>query len=94
MGGYDIFKSEILSDDQFGDPKNLGFPINSPDDDIHLVLTVDNRKGYYVSSDASGYGREDIYTLTAPKVQLAKLDKEGLTLMQPGDDITMVSNKK
>lgn len=91
MGGFDVFKSEIQGDNKYGEPQNLGFPINGPDDDVHLVLTVDNRKGYYVSSDDSGYGREDIYTLTAPRVQLTKLNKEGLTLTQPGDP-NLVSN--
>ena len=94
MGGFDIFKAELLGDKQFGDPQNLGFPINSPDDDVHLVLTVDNRKGYYVSSDDSGEGREDIYTLTAPKTQLTKLNKEGLTLTQPGDLVVQNNDNK
>ncbi|MEO1654458.1 MAG: OmpA family protein, partial [Bacteroidota bacterium] len=75
--------------DQWGEPQNLGFPINGPDNDFHLVLTMDNRKAYYVSNDDSGYGRDDIYTLTAPRIQLNKLDKDGIQLTSPSDLIAI-----
>lgn len=83
MGGYDIFKSTISESGELQEPVNLGYPINGPDDDAHLVLTYDNRKGYFVSSDPSGYGYEDIYSLSAPTVMLYKLDKTGLSLSTP-----------
>ncbi len=83
MGGYDIFKSVLQSDGKWGEPSNLGFPINGPDDDVHLVLTEDNRKGFYVSNDPAGMGYEDIYVLSAPKQTLKPLDKTGLTLTTP-----------
>jgi outer membrane protein OmpA-like peptidoglycan-associated protein/tetratricopeptide (TPR) repeat protein len=83
MGGYDIFKSVSQGDNKWSDPTNLGYPINGPDDDVHLVLTEDNKKGYYVSNDPSGMGYEDIYSLTAPKQTLLPLDKSGLTLTTP-----------
>lgn len=88
VGGYDIFKAEKQGD-SWGDPKNMGYPINGPDDDLHLVLTEDNKRGYYVSADESGYGGEDIYELSAPKVTLTKLTKTGLNLTTPkgGTDI-------
>jgi hypothetical protein len=38
MGGYDIFKSEWSEQTQaWGEPVNLGSPINSPYDDIYYV---------------------------------------------------------
>lgn len=82
VGGYDIFKSEKQGG-KWGTPKNMGIPINSPDDDVHLVITEDNKKGYYVSADDAGLGDKDIYTLTAPKISLNKLDKTGLKITQP-----------
>jgi outer membrane protein OmpA-like peptidoglycan-associated protein/tetratricopeptide (TPR) repeat protein len=83
MGGYDIFKSE-QNGDKWSEPKNMGTPINGADDDVHLVLTEDNKTGYYVSADESGYGDKDIYTLTAPRLSLLKLDKTGLKITPPG----------
>ena len=39
MGGFDIFKSEYDSaSSTWGIPENLGFPINTPDEDVHFSL--------------------------------------------------------
>ena len=46
MGGYDIFFSE-WNDDKWSAPKNLGYPINTADDQVSLFITADGEKGYY-----------------------------------------------
>lgn len=45
IGVYDIFKS-IYNDklDKWSKPQNLGVPVNSPEDDIFIVLTKDKKK--------------------------------------------------
>jgi tetratricopeptide (TPR) repeat protein len=37
MGGYDIFYSTLLDDGKWSSPLNLGYPINSTDDDVFFV---------------------------------------------------------
>ncbi|QSE97674.1 OmpA family protein [Fulvivirga lutea] len=65
MGGYDIFKSTYDSAAaEWGDPENLGFPINTPDDDIFFVSTKDGKRGYYASVREDGMGFTDIYMVT------------------------------
>ena len=65
MGGYDIFYSTLnLEDSTWNRPVNLGFPINSPDDDRYYVLSADGTRGYFSSSRKGGYGQEDIYIVT------------------------------
>ncbi|WP_343030519.1 OmpA family protein, partial [Fulvivirga aurantia] len=65
MGGYDIFKSEYDSaKGEWGEPENLGFPINTPDDDIYFVSTEDGKRGYYASVREDGQGYTDIYMVT------------------------------
>jgi len=65
MGGYDIFKSEYDSaKGEWGEPENLGFPINTPDDDIYFVSTKDGKRGYYASVREDGQGYTDIYMVT------------------------------
>jgi outer membrane protein OmpA-like peptidoglycan-associated protein len=83
MGGFDVFKS-MKNGDKWGQPENLGIPINGPEDDAHLVLTDDGKAGYYVSAEEGGIGDKDIYRLSAPKRTLVKLDKTGLNLTPPG----------
>ena len=46
MGGYDIFSSEIKQH-KWSVPKNLGYPINTADDQVSLFITADGNKGYY-----------------------------------------------
>jgi len=66
MGGYDIFKSELLEDETWSNPENLGYPINTTDDDIYFVLSADGKRGYYSSSKIGGYGDQDIYIMHLP----------------------------
>jgi tetratricopeptide (TPR) repeat protein len=65
MGGYDIFYSTLnLEDSTWNRPVNLGYPINSPDDDRYYVLSADGTRGYFSSNRKGGYGQEDIYMVT------------------------------
>ncbi|MDN5212482.1 OmpA family protein [Fulvivirgaceae bacterium BMA12] len=67
MGGYDIFKSEYDSVGQeWSEPVNLGYPINTPDNDVFFVSTKDGKRGYYASVREDGYGYNDIYEVTIP----------------------------
>lgn len=46
MGGYDIFSSE-WQNGKWAPPVNLGYPINTADDQVSLFITADGDKGYY-----------------------------------------------
>ena len=64
MGGYDIFQARLnILDSSFNQPVNLGYPINTPDDDIYYVLSANGERGYYASGKQGGYGLKDIYTV-------------------------------
>jgi hypothetical protein len=64
MGGYDLFKvSWNQQNNTFGKPINLGFPINSCDDDRSICLTQDNRLAYVSACRPDGFGDLDIYRI-------------------------------
>jgi outer membrane protein OmpA-like peptidoglycan-associated protein/Tol biopolymer transport system component len=63
MGGYDIFKS-VYEDGKWSEPENLGWPINTPDDDVFFVTSASGRHGYYSSDRPGGLGGKDIYRVT------------------------------
>ncbi len=63
MGGYDIFKTEIKGE-SWTVPENIGYPINSPDNDVFFVLSASGKHGYYSSAKIGGYGGQDIYRIT------------------------------
>lgn len=60
MGGFDIFSTEY-ENGQWTEPVNLGWPINSPDDDVFFVVTADGTKGYFSSVRRDGKGEDDLY---------------------------------
>ncbi len=64
MGGFDIFYSTQDASKQWEKPINIGYPINSPEDDIYLVVSPNKQRAYYSSFKAGGYGEKDIYRIT------------------------------
>jgi tetratricopeptide (TPR) repeat protein len=65
MGGYDIFRSDLQSNNIWNQPVNLGYPLNTPDDNI-FFMPVENGKAGYCSlfKEGEGSGKEDIYKIT------------------------------
>ncbi len=63
MGGFDNFAS-LLSDGIWSDPINIGYPINTTDDDIFYMVSPDGLKAYYSSFRKEGYGEKDNYVAT------------------------------
>ena len=70
MGGYDIFKSSIEEGVlKFSKPKNIGFPINTTDDDMNFRISKNGKYGYIASSKNGGQGDFDIYRVTFNEVE-------------------------
>jgi Tol biopolymer transport system component len=70
MGGYDIFKVEW--DElklQFTGVKNLGFPINTPEDNSNFRISDNGRYGYLAMRRDDGLGDIDIYRVTFNDVE-------------------------
>jgi hypothetical protein len=64
MGGYDIFFSTFNPDSsKWSEPINIGYPINTTDDDIFYVTTPDGKRAYYSSARPGGFGETDIYVV-------------------------------
>lgn len=77
MGGFDIYKSVFdEATNEWSEPENLGYPINTPDNDIFFVSTKDGKRAYYSSVREDGLGYDDIYMITIPDQPLAKKDPE------------------
>jgi len=61
MGGYDNFKVNFDETGKYSDLENLGYPINTNDDDLFFVLGTDGSRGYLSSRRKGGEGSYDIY---------------------------------
>ncbi len=83
MGGFDIFKSTLVNakKNEWTEAENLGYPMNTPEDDIFYVGSKDGERGYYSSIRDDGMGYSDIYIITTPKGTPPTEDKELLPLL-------------
>lgn len=64
IGGYDIFYSELDDNGNWGEPINLGVPINTPEDDVFFIVAGNGRFAYLSSAREGGYGMQDIWRIT------------------------------
>ena len=88
MGGFDIFWSD-KTDKGWAEPQNIGYPINTTDNDIYYTTSPDGKRGYFTSSlRAGGLGDKDIYMATAPeKKEESVVLIKGLVIPAEGDPL-------
>lgn len=68
MGSYDIYKAVYdPKKNIWTEPENLGYPINTPDDDIFYITSSDGKRAYYSSVREDGLGYTDIFLITTPE---------------------------
>ncbi|NNM94534.1 MAG: carboxypeptidase regulatory-like domain-containing protein, partial [Bacteroidia bacterium] len=64
MGGYDVFMAQMDTGAIWGKAVNMGFPINSTDDDLYFNVSPDGRRAYYSTVRNDAIGEKDIYEVT------------------------------
>lgn len=62
MGGYDLFVSRRNELGEWSEPINLGYPINTPGDEINFIVAADGRTALISSIREGGHGGYDIYS--------------------------------
>lgn len=67
MGGMDLFIARKANDGRWNKPENLGYPINSSEDELSLSLDADGSLAYFVAEREGGLGGLDIYSFDMPK---------------------------
>ena len=82
MGGYDIFFTRLTETGLWSQPENIGYPINTADDDVFYTESADGKSAYYSSIRESGLGGKDIY-----KIIYLGAEKE---MLQSNEDIPVL----
>ncbi|HZY77928.1 MAG TPA: OmpA family protein [Cyclobacteriaceae bacterium] len=76
MGDLDIYRSTFdAAKKEWGEPVNLGYPINSVENDIYFVLTRDEKFAYISSLRKDNVGEQDIYKVDMQSWQPVYLDR-------------------
>ena len=61
MGGFDIFKSISLGKNIWSKPKNVGYPINTTNDDLSFSITANGNTAYVSRTQENNSYLNDIY---------------------------------
>ena len=88
IGGFDVFTTSKDNDGNWKEPRNIGFPINTTDDDVFFVTSGDGKRGYFSSVREQGFGEKDLYILELPEpseVRLAVL--KGVIIPAAGENL-------
>ncbi len=64
IGGYDIFFATLNEDNKFSNVTNIGYPINTTEDDVFYVTSPDGKRGYFSSAKPGGFGDKDLYMIS------------------------------
>jgi Tol biopolymer transport system component len=61
MGGLDIYLTRMNNDSSWSEPKNLGYPINTANDEMGLVIDATGQKAYFSSKRDVKNGKDIFY---------------------------------
>lgn len=76
MGDLDIYRSSFNDERlEWTEPVNLGYPINSVENDIYFVLTADEKFAYMSSLRQENIGEQDIYRIDMQNWKPVYLDQ-------------------
>jgi outer membrane protein OmpA-like peptidoglycan-associated protein len=67
MGGMDIYVSRRDKKGEWGDPVNLGYPINTSKDENSFTVSGDGKTVYFASDRQGGNGGLDLYSFELPE---------------------------
>ncbi len=83
MGGLDIFVTTIDTAGNWGEPRNLKYPMNSSFDDFGIVFHPTDEYGFLSSNRKGSRGEEDVWHFIEPPLRftLSGTIKDDRTLM-------------
>jgi outer membrane protein OmpA-like peptidoglycan-associated protein/tetratricopeptide (TPR) repeat protein len=89
IGKADIWKVEVLENNTYGEPQNLGTKVNTEGTENFPFITSDN-KLYFTSDGRKGFGGMDIFVIDLAKGTEAM--NVGMPVNSPKDDISFSIN--
>ncbi len=99
LGGLDIYYVLDRGNRSWSQPENIGYPINTKDDDFGIVFNKEGTCGFFSSDRQGGVGGDDVYSFkrTAIPVEVLVYDERtgsplpGATVFATCQDKTMLT---
>ncbi len=66
MGGMDLFMTQRSEDGSWLEPLNLGYPVNTINDELAVVVSASGETGFISAERPEGFGKYDIYSFELP----------------------------
>ncbi|UEG48499.1 OmpA family protein [Ferruginibacter lapsinanis] len=66
-GQSDLFLSKKINDSTWSTPQNLGYPVNTIDEEGSLIVAADGKTAYYASDGVDSRGGLDLYSFQLRK---------------------------
>ena len=86
MGGYDIFKSTYVKEnDSWSLPQNMEFPINSPDDDFLFVTDSLDKIAYFSTGRQSPPGKIDVLKVNVERKPIDVMALKGTVVKESAE---------
>ncbi len=85
IGGYDIFRSDLDENGEWSTPVNIGYPLNTTDDDLFFNPVGDGNRAYHARFSDEGFGRMDLFACNIytegppPPSQVKEMEAEAFT---------------
>ena len=97
MGGYDLFVSRRDLNGEWTYPINLGYPLNSSDDEMNVVVSNDAVRAFVSAKKSGGFGGYDIYefelddAFRPDAIEIDKVSEEDYYIVALGkmEDVTL-----
>lgn len=70
LGNKDVFLSRLTDNGKWGLPENLGFPINTFNDEGGLIINPSGNTAYFSSNQYAGFGGLDLYSFDIEEIKI------------------------
>jgi Tol biopolymer transport system component len=96
LGGFDIYRTQILPNGEWGEAYNLGPNINTPYDEDYPTISFDGQTLYFSSKGHNSMGEFDIFKtqLMEDGINFGPAANVGYPVNTPGDDKNLCMNEK
>lgn len=92
LGGSDIWKVTRQEDGSFGNPQNMGAPINSTENEMTPFIHFDSRTMYFSSNGHKGMGGMDFFVSRFDGKKWSEPTNIGYPINSIGNEIAMIIN--